>query len=294
MKTVRGDYDEGQLAAVMSDGRLVADVVETWVKRAERRTTLVFAVNCAHARLLQTRFQSAGIAMGYCDAYVDRVERQVLFQRVASGELSGIVNVGTLTTGVDADIRCIVMARPTKSEILFVQCIGRGLRTAPGKADCLILDHADNHARLGFVTDIQHDHLLSGKDKRKATRKEMGEPMPRECPSCGVLKAPRVRECPSCGFVPTRQSEIEFEDGNLIEVKPKHRKVTAEDKQAFYSQLLFIAKQWGRKSGWVANCYHDRFGVWPRGLREETMSATAGTTGWIRAKDIRWAKRVAR
>lgn len=294
VRTVAGDYHEGKLGEVMSDSRLVADVVETWIKRAERRPTLVFAVNRAHARHLQERFASGGIAMGYCDAYVDLVERQLLFDRMARGEIAGIVNVGTLTTGVDADVRCIVMARPTKSEMLFVQCIGRGLRTAPGKDDCLILDHADNHARLGFVTDIHHDRLLSGKDKRKLTRREKGEPMPKECGSCGTLKPPKVRECPSCGFAPTRRSEIDFEDGELIEVKPKQRKATAHEKQAFYSQLLFVAKQRGRKSGWVANSYRDRFGAWPRGLQEITMPATLETIGWVRAKDIRWAKRAAR
>lgn len=291
VRTVAGDYHEGQLGEVMGDSRLVADVVDTWLRRAERRPTLVFAVNRAHARQLQEQFASAGVAMGYCDAFVDLIERQVLFDRMARGELAGIVNVGTLTTGVDADVRCIVMARPTKSEMLFVQCIGRGLRTAPGKDDCLILDHADNHARLGFVTDIHHETLLTGKDKREPTRKEKGEPMPRECPSCGVLKAPKVRECPSCGFAPTRQSEIEYEDGELVEVNPKQRKATMEDKQAFYSQLLFVAKQRGRKSGWVANSYRDKFGVWPRGLQEITMPATPEVMGWVRAKDIRWAKR---
>ena len=294
VKTVAGDYQEGQLGEVMGDSRLVADVVETWLKRAENRPTLVFAVNRAHARQLQEQFAFAGVAMGYCDAYVDLIERHLLFDRMARGELAGIVNVGTLTTGVDADVRCIVMARPTKSEMLHVQCIGRGLRTAPGKADCLILDHADNHARLGFVIDIHHEKLLSGKDRRPATRKEKGEPLPKECPSCGVLKAPKVRECPSCGFTPTRQSEIESEEGELIEVSPKQRKATAEDKQAFYAQLLFVARERGRKSGWVANAYRDKFGVWPRGLRDISMPATPETMGWVRAKDIRWAKRAAR
>lgn len=288
VRTVAGDYHEGQLSEVMGDSRLVADVVDTWIQRAERRPTLVFAVNRAHARHLQQQFASAGVAMGYCDAFVDLIERQVLFERMARGELAGIVNVGTLTTGVDADVRCIVMARPTKSEMLFVQCVGRGLRTAPGKDNCLILDHADNHARLGFVTDIHYETLLTGRGKREPTRKEKGEPMPRECPSCGVLKKPKVRECPSCGFTPTRQSEIEFEEGELIEVKPKAR---MEDKQAFYSQLLFLAKQRGCKSGWVANSYRDKFGVWPRGLQETTMTPTPEVLGWVRGKDIRWAKR---
>lgn len=289
VRTVAGDYNEGQLSEVMGEGTLVADVVETWLQRAERRPTLVFAVDLAHARKLQAAFAAAGVAMGYCEAHTDLIERQVLFGRMARGELAGIVNVGTLTTGVDADVRCIVMARPTKSEMLFVQCIGRGLRTAPGKADCLILDHSDNHARLGFVTDIHHPALLTGKDKAPATRKEKGERMPTECASCGTLKT--GRECPACGFAPERQSEIEFEEGELVEVKPKAAKA---DKQEFYSQLRAIAISRGRSSGWVAHAYRDKFKVWPRGLEDSVREPTPEVLSWVKAKDIRFAKRRAK
>lgn len=289
VKTVAGDYHEGQLGEVMGEARLVADVVETWLKRAERRPTLVFAVNRAHARKIQEQFAASGVAMGYCDAFVDLIERQILFDRMARGELAGIVNVGTLTTGVDADVRCVVMARPTKSEMLFVQCIGRGLRTAPGKDDCLILDHADNHARLGFVTDIHHDRLLSGKEKLERNRAEKPEALPRECPSCGTLKTRGA--CPSCGFTPVRQSEIEFEDGELVEVAPKQGKPTMADKQRWYSELLSIRNQRGRSAGWLAHAYRDKFGVWPRGMDERAATPSPEVLGFVKSKDIRFAKR---
>ena len=75
-----------------------------------------------------------------------------------------------LTTGVDLDVRCIIDAKPTKSRILFVQTIGRGLRTAEGKDHLLILDHAGNHLRLGMVTDIGQDHLDDGKERQIPAR----------------------------------------------------------------------------------------------------------------------------
>lgn len=291
VRTVAGDYHEGQLAEVMGDNRLVADVVQTWLKLAENRPTLVFAVNRAHAAQLQVQFAEAGVRMGYCDAYVDRIERKVLFDRVARGDLSGIVNVGTLTTGVDADIRCIVMARPTKSEMLFVQCIGRGLRTAPGKADCLILDHADNHARLGFVTDIHHDRLLTGKDKRELTAKEKGEPMPKDCPSCGSLKPAKARTCPSCGFVAERKSEIEVEDGELIELKPKAAKATRDDKQKFWSMAISVDKQRNKAGKLAKALYRSKFGVWPSGLFNDPVAPDAAFMSYERSRRIAYAKR---
>lgn len=291
VRTVAGDYHEGQLAEVMSDNRLVADVVETWKLRAENRPTLVFAVNRAHAAQLQVQFAEAGVRMGYCDAYVDRIERKLLFDRVAIGDLSGIVNVGTLTTGVDADIRCIVMARPTKSEMLFVQCIGRGLRTAPGKADCLILDHADNHARLGFVTDIHHERLLTGKDKRELTQREKGEPMPKDCPSCGALKPAKARTCPSCGFQPSRQSDIEVEEGELIELKPKAPKATRDDKQKFWSMAQFVDRQRGKGGRLAKALYRGKFGVWPKDLSSVPIEPDGAFLSYERSRRIAYAKR---
>lgn len=286
-----GDYAEDGAAKAMSG--LTADVVSTWMEKARGLPTLVFAVNRAHAASLVEQFALAGVRIGYCDANVDLVERQYLFGQMACGNLAGIVNVGTLTTGVDADVRCIVLARPTRSEMLFVQMIGRGLRTSKGKEHCLILDHADNHARLGFVTDIRHDRLRSGSEPREKTRKERGEPMPKECSSCGLLKPLKVRKCPKCGFEPVRQSEIETEDGELIEITKhsKSVKLRGEQKQRFYSELVAIARQRGRSKGWIAHAYRERTGVWPRGLMEAPIAPSPATIAFVRAKDIRWAKR---
>ena len=289
VRTVAGDYHEGDLSAVMSDNRLVADVVQTWRKLAAGLPTLVFAVDRAHAETLQRRFEAAGIPMGYCDAYTDRLERKTLFDRMARGDLAGICNVGTLTTGVDADVRCVVMARPTKSEMLFVQCIGRGLRTADGKDHCVIIDHADNHARLGFVTDIHHDRLFTGKDRAPPTAREKGEKTPNECPKCGALR--HGLQCLACGFVAQRVSEIEHEDGELVEVKARKVKFTAVDKQRFWSELLAVAKQRGRSRGWASHAYREKTGVWPRGLEDRLAVPSAETLGFVKHKDIAFAKR---
>lgn len=289
VKMVGGDFNEAQLSEVMSDNRLVADVVDTWKARASGLPTLVFAVDRAHAELLQTQFAAAGVRMGYCDANVDRIERGVLFDRMAAGDLAGICNVGTLTTGVDADVRCVVLARPTRSEMLFVQMIGRALRPAAGKAEALILDHADNHARHGFVTDIQHHHLLDGKAVKNATRKEKGEKMPKECSSCGALRS--GRECLSCGFVASRQSEIEAEAGELVEVKSRKPKATSEEKQRWWSELLSVAGSRGRSRGWASHAYKEKFGVWPRGLSDDRRAPEADVIGFVKHKDIAFANR---
>lgn len=113
------DYHESELAQLMGDRVIVADVVSTWKEKAEGRPTLCFAVNRAHARLLEDRFVAAGIATGYVDGLTPPNEREQIRQKFHTGELQVVVSIGCLTTGIDWDVRCISLCRPTKSKILL-------------------------------------------------------------------------------------------------------------------------------------------------------------------------------
>jgi DNA repair protein RadD len=75
IKVIAGDYHEGQLSKAMSKPTLVADVVTTWLEPAEGRATICFAVDRAHAKHLQEKFQEAGVVAGYIDSFTDRLER---------------------------------------------------------------------------------------------------------------------------------------------------------------------------------------------------------------------------
>ena len=137
VKTKLGDYELKGLGEAMDKNALVADIVSTWLERGEGRPTICFAVNRVHAKHIELQFKEAGVAVEYMDAFTDLEERAAIVGRFATGETKVICNVGVLTTGFDADVRCIILARPTKSEILYTQMIGRGLRTAKGKDHCL-------------------------------------------------------------------------------------------------------------------------------------------------------------
>lgn len=296
VKTVAGDYHEGQLSEAMQKGTLVADIVDTWIDRGENRPTLAFCVDRAHAKHVQNQFLQSGVRCGYVDAYTDREERQELAEKFRSGELQVVANVGVLTTGIDWDVRCIILARPTRSEILFTQIIGRGLRTADGKQDCLILDHSDTHLKLGFVTDIQHKTLNDGKQNESSTQ-ERDEPLPKECSACSYLKPPRVATCPNCGFKPERQSQIEHEAGELEEITSKHqrklnRNTPAEAKADFYAGLLWHSRSKGYKSGWAAHQFREKFGVWPNAYNDtKPAQPNDDVIGWVVHQNIRKAKR---
>jgi DNA repair protein RadD len=293
VRTVAGDYHEADLAGVMNDAPLVADIVDTWRRRAENRSTFCFCVNRAHAKHLQAKFSEAAISTGYIDAYTPISERSEIKRKFHNGDIQVVCNVGCLTTGIDWDVRCIVLARPTKSEILFVQMIGRGLRTAEDKEDCLILDHSDTHLRLGFVTDIYHEILDDGRPRARGKSTDRVR-LPKECPQCAFLKPPRTPKCPACGFKAEAIDSIEVGDGELVEItgRKKGKDVASnEEKGATYAQLKGYAQEHGYSCGWAAHKYREKFGVWPNAYKDvRTMHPTPTLLSWIKSRQIAWAK----
>jgi len=292
VRTIAGDYHEGDLSKEMDKSALVADVIETWINRGKGRPTLCFAVDRAHAKHLQQNIDDRGVSAAYIDAYTEAPERLAIAKRFHAGEVEVVCNVGCLTTGIDWDVRCIILARPTKSEMLFVQMIGRGLRTADGKDDCLILDHSDNHLRLGFVTDIHHEKLDDGRERQKAEPKSK-ESLPKKCGKCSFLKPPKVLICPACGFKPEPKCQVVSKDGELVEFSARgvRKQTKSADRIAFFRELKWIARQRGYKSGWTAHKFKARFGDWPNGLDHWLpIPPSPATLGWIHSQQIAYAK----
>lgn len=297
VSTVAGDFKQDELAEACDKAALVGDVIETWLKRGEDRPTLCYAVNRAHAEHLQQRFVEAGVSAAYVDCYTDRQERERIFGDFTEGRTRVICNVGALTTGVDLDVRCIVDAKPTKSEALFVQTVGRGLRTAPGKDKLIVLDHAGNHLRLGMVTDIHHDNLDDGEPRRAGKSKaEKPVQLPRLCDCCKAVMPREAKACPACGDVREAKSAVAIRDGELVALglRAKAKWTPTVDEQiAFFAELRWIGQERGYSPGWAANKFKEKFGVWPNdqrlqfaGPREPSLK----TKQWVRSRQIAYAK----
>ena len=140
----RGDFNASQLSKVINTERRNNLIVEAYKEHGENRHGVVFAVSVDHARDLAVAFQEAGIACDLVYGDMPKEARRDILKRYENHELQILTNVGVLTEGWDVpDTDIILMARPTKSKTLYIQCIGRGLRLAPGKQDCLIMDFVD-------------------------------------------------------------------------------------------------------------------------------------------------------
>lgn len=289
VKTVAGDYAEDGLSKVMGEAKLMASIVETWLAKGENRPTLCFCVNRAHAARVHEEFTRVGVAAAYVDGNTDSIEREIIGRQFRAGEVKVICSVRTMTTGVDLPVSCIIDAAPTKSEMLHVQKIGRGLRVNPGTEDCLILDHAGNSIRLGLVTDIRHEFLDKTKPGERQERQPKAEKLPTQCANCGTLQTGLI--CPNCGHERKPSGKVATADGELVMLSGKRRVATSAEKQAWYSGLLTIQQAKGRSKGWLSHTYRDKFGVWPKGMDEAPGTATAEMWNYVKAKDIAFAKR---
>lgn len=298
---VAGEYHQGELAEACNKAQLVGDVIETWLKRGEDRPTLCYGVDRAHAEHLQQRFLEAGVSAEYIDCFTDNAERERIFRRFDAGTTRIICNVGTLTTGFDRDVRCIIDAKPTKSEMLFVQTIGRGLRTAPGKDKLIVLDHAGNHLRLGLVTDIHHERLDDGEPKKGGDRdREKSAPLPRLCENCSAVMPRAALVCAQCGTVREATCGVDTEDSELVEFgsgqRAAQREPTASEKRDFLGELRFIAAARGHSEGWCSHTFKEKFGHWPNDAWTRSAGPTPPslkTRQWVRSRQIAFAKAMA-
>lgn len=287
VRTSKGEYVEEDLKRVMGDAKILGSVVGTWLERGERRPTLCFCVNRAHAEQVQHEFLAHGIAAAYVDGDTDVIERELINRQFRAGEYAVICSVRTMTTGVDLPVSCIIDAAPTKSEMLHVQKIGRGLRVNPGTEDCLILDHAGNSLRLGLVTDIHHATLSTGDEAGKRERKAKAENLPKECSKCGVLHVGRL--CPSCGHE-IKPPKMEEARGDLVQLSGKRKVYGRDEKQAFWSMALWLDRERNKGGKLAKGLYKGKFGVWPQGLDWTTVRPDTAFYDYEKSRRIAYAK----
>lgn len=297
VKTVAGDYQEDQLGAAMNKAQLVGDIVAHWFKLSHGKQTMVFAVNIAHSRHICDQFKANGIAAVHVDYHMSDEEKRAIYADFKAGKSMVLCNCALLSEGADFPAcETLILARPTKSKVRYVQMFGRVLRTSKetGKVRALVLDHSGTVQRLGFPWDFSVTHLDDGKPKKSTGgEQEKPEPLPKPCPHCHYMKPPRTPKCPSCGFESRRPNEVETADGELVQLRGKKPKAQVRlqemGKASIYAQLCQIAADRSKQEKWINANYKDIFGTWPR--QERRMEEpTPELLSWIRHKNIAWAK----
>jgi DNA repair protein RadD len=218
LKVSQGDYtgssQDAQMIALMD-----AHLVQMRLLGADRQRWLVFEASTKAAKAMTQRMNEWGIPTGLVLGTTPARERVNTIAAYRAGRLRALVNVAALTTGFDVqEVDMLVMRRRTMSLGLFIQMIGRGMRTiggniersiAAGKSDCLVLDYAglvDLHGPIDLIRPKETKSKLVSCDACAARVPAAAmrcwscdAPMTKNCPACLEPVQKGVLDCPHCG-----------------------------------------------------------------------------------------------
>lgn len=258
-----GEYNSVQLAQRMEGQKqIVGDAVERYQQVCPGAKAIVFAASVKHADIIVERFNAAGFRFKLlvgAPAMSD-TERDAVNRDLASGVIDGAVTVDLVSEGYDLpDLECGILLRPTQSEGLFLQQVGRIMRPSPGKSMAYILDHVGN---IGLMRDDvfvrKHglpwefrDWTLDGRKKGRRNKDAEAEITMKRCPVCyrihpitqifcgNIAAKPiepgAVKKCPTCWKMKPAETSVcdcdhvfnisPFEDGCGYEWVPIGRMV---------------------------------------------------------------------
>lgn len=159
-----GDYKESALEQYVDTDHIRAQLLDSYRKLAWGKKGIIYSINRNHSRHIVDKFRNAGLRVYDIDSKTPQKERERLVNRFKKGDIDILVNVNIFSEGFDCpDIEFIQLARPTKSLAMYLQQVGRGLRTTKGKSRCIILDNVGLYNRFGFPDTTRHwQHHFNG------------------------------------------------------------------------------------------------------------------------------------
>ena len=232
-------------------------VIREWSRlasEARRSRAIVFCVSVAHAEFMTAQLNRAGLPAACVVGTTAQEERLRAPQRLASGELCALVTVDLFNEGVDLPtVDTLLLLRPTQSPVLFQQQIGRGLRLAPGKESCLVLDFVGQHR-----ADFRFDRLLSSLTglSRRALVDGVENGFGSLPPGCHIHLQPHTRE----------------------QVLEGLRAITQQNWRRLRAELQSYVALRGRASVRLADFLHDQ------GLELEDVYRNQALSGWTALK----------
>jgi len=253
-----GDFAIGELIERMNASTVTGDAVAHYQKHAAGRRAVAFEASVERSERLAEAFKAAGIAAAHVDGNTPTDERDRAVADFAAGRTKVLCNVELFGEGFDLpEMEAVILCRPTQSLSLYLQQVGRGLRTAPGKRDCIILDHAGNYQRHG-APDAERVWSLEGRVPESRGESE-SVANGRVCTFCYATSKRGAPKCKTCGKAfEVKARKIEELDGELIRVDSteiaRQREVAAEaeaylnERVLNYDELVQKATREGKKN----------------------------------------------
>jgi DNA repair protein RadD len=309
-----GDYVTGELGEMMSRPKLIGDVLTNWLRIAAGKRTLVFACNKSHGAALVQEFLQAGVAAELLTDETTEPDREQAIYRLESGKTLVLVNCFILSYGTDVPaVECIVLARPTRSVVLYLQTIGRGMRPAPGKDHVIVIDHGRVVESLGmpdadFGWSLSDGRNVNARARDAVAARSRTEQRTRTCPDCAHiwLVSDDGPACICCGWAPKpAPKQIVATDAELREIAGVAILQDARAVETFFREALgWYSSRWPvrwkdkqKSARWACWCWtREKFelaAVRPpsRFWELAPVAPERAAVGWLRSRLIAWGKR---
>lgn len=209
-----GDYDEHALIDTMDIGHIRAQLVKSYQTHAWKKKGIIYSINKQHSANICNDYRRLGVRIVDIDDSTPSALRKQYVEDFKEGKIEIIVNVNIFSEGFDCpDIEFIQLARPTRSLAMYIQQVGRGLRTTEGKTKCIILDNVGMYSRFGLPDANRHwmAHFL-GRD---------------------VDESPKGRNFFENGNVIYEESDLSEGDENMLLIQEAENDNVFEETEAF-------------------------------------------------------------
>jgi DNA repair protein RadD len=188
----KNDFIQKDLDEATAVDSIVESIVADWLNKTSANLPTVFYASSVNQGVLFSQcLTEYGFDFPLITAQTPKTQRTDYLQQFEQGQLNGLINIATLTTGWDAPrLACIVNARPTASTSLFLQILGRGLRLHPSKGETLLLDYGQNLERFGVIERVKPEL----EDRKHHDEQALAT----SCDVCDTVVSVYELECPFC------------------------------------------------------------------------------------------------
>ena len=172
-----GDYQNKEMDMLLNKKPSIERLYRSLEEYGKDRKGIVYAINISHAQKITKLYQEHGVKAIAIDSKTPAVERQQDIEAFKKGDIQVLVNVDIFSEGFDCpDVEFVQLARPTLSLAKYLQMVGRGLRVAKGKKNCVIIDNVGLYRVFGLPSQVWNwNAMFEGKlkvGKRKETPKD--------------------------------------------------------------------------------------------------------------------------
>ena len=172
-----GDYQNKEMDMLLNKKPSIERLYQSLEEFGKDRKGIVYAINISHAQKITRLYQEHGVKAIAIDSKTPATERQQDIEAFKKGDIQVLVNVDIFSEGFDCpDVEFVQLARPTLSLAKYLQMVGRGLRVAKGKKNCVIIDNVGLYRVFGLPSQVWNwNAMFEGKlkvGKRKETPKD--------------------------------------------------------------------------------------------------------------------------